>query len=583
MADISRVKQKSDAANRPSWQKTPMPEAPYMNKKTAGESITFVPLTTSIAKFYTFRRPVYNEKKEKPETVAMQNLNVRWIGQANKYGDPGNKLNSWNYPQGFFPPPAEEAMLKLSVFALQQYREYVVENKVKHGAKRDEATVASWDITFRDGNMPFWSNDKLKYGITKALIGNEIVPFTLYKETFDPTEGNGYYSDAKKIVDKVKALSKSAFLPRAAEEIADLAVRLFGNRYTHNTLRAAKTLDNLLGILAPVDSVSLLLEYNKGIKQLFEETHKIDGKEFFKYPKYLTTFQIIAQNAQEKAFGKDRIVWKPVPQIHSDYQKLVPAEFGDYVLVHPDDVDVVRGYLASASNWQHPVPAFREHPDVETGQFQFVSLHNPDLVSPLVSVYDGALGDVFSKILVESWSKTPEFFGFEPATQETLVGGFYYEHPEVEFEFQAMLEKEKRTIKAKAERKRIYGVTIKDFKDVVLTDNKPSIRTEHGFATLEWATGHLWEKPLNLNRMTEDGNLAFGNDAVITKIKAEADKLGVPYRGKETPKPYWPLKDHPQYKEFLAYAESKGQKVDDSSEDSAAETSDGSKAKDIDV
>lgn len=591
MADISKVKQKSDAANQPNWQKTPMPEAPYMNKKTAGESITVIPLTTSIAKYYSFRRPVYNEKKEKPETTAMQNLNVRWIGQANKYGDPGNKLNSWNYHQGVFPPPAEEAMLKLSVFALQQYREYVVENKVKHGAKRDEATVASWDVTFRDGNMPFWSNDKLKYGITKALIGNEIVPFTLYKETFDPTEGNGYYPDAKKIVDKVKALAKSAFLPRDTQRIALEATKLFRSRYTADEQAElpifqqwlkAKNLDDLLGMLAPVDSVQLLLEYNKGVKQLFEETHEIDGKEFFKYPKYLTTFQLIAQNAQEKAFGKDRIVWKPVPQIHKDYQKLVPANFGDYVLVHPDDVDIVRGYLASAANWQHPVPAFREHPDVETGQFQFVSLHNPDLVSPLVSVYDGALGDVFSKVLVESWSKTPEFFGFEPATQEKLVGGLYYEHPEVEFEFQAMLDKEKRTIKAKAEKKRIYGITIKDLKDVTLINNKPSIRTEHGFVTLEWFNGHFAEKPLNLDRMTEDGNLAFGNETVIAKIKAEADKLGVPYRGKEAPKPYWPLKDHSQYKEFLTYAESKGQKVEDSAEDTA-ETSDGSKAKDIDV
>lgn len=583
MADLSKVKQRSDAAQQPAWPRTPMPENPYTNKKTVGESITFVPLVTSITRYYAFRRPVYNEKREKPETTALQNLNVRWVGQANKYGDPGNKLNSWNYPQGYTPPAAEEAVLKLSVYALQAYREYVVENKVKHGAKRDEATVASWDIIFRD-QYPYWSNDKEKYGLTKVLIGNEIVPFTIYKETYDPTIGNRYYPDAKKITDKVTALSKSEFLPRDVKSLVEKAVELFSDRYDIKAFKSAKSADDVISLLAPVDSVVLLWEYNKGIKQLYEETHEIDGVTYFKYPKYLTAFQLIAQNAQKKSFGKDRIVWRPVPKIHQDYQKLVPANFEDYVLVHPDDVDVVRGYLANASNWNLPIPAYREHPDVETGQFQFVSLHNPDLVSPLVSVYDGALGDIFSKVLVESWAKTPEFFGFEPSNQETLVGGMYYEHPQVDFEFKATLDKEEKTIKAKAEKRRIYDVTIKEIKDVITLEGKPSIRTEHGFVTLEWASGHLWEKPLNLDRQNEDGNLAFGNDELIKKIKVEADKLGVPYRGKPAPKPYWMLESHPDYQAFVAYAESKGQKVEsDDSEPEDATVSDGSQAKDIDV
>ncbi len=594
MADISRVKQRSDAASQPAWQKTPMPESQYSNKKTAGETITILPLVSNAVRYYSFRRPVYNEKKDKPETTAVQNLNVRWVGQRDKKGDPINKLNSWNYAQGVIPPPAEEAMLKLSVFALQSYRDHVVENKVKHGGKRDEATVDSWNIIFRSGDMPFWTNDKLKYGITKAIIGNTIEPFTIYKETYDPTEGNSYYPDAKKIVDKVKALSKSEFLPRAADEVAEVTIKLFGGRYIHTELKKAKTLDALLGLLAPVDSVQLLLEYNKGIKQLWEETHEIEGKTYFKYPKYLTQFQLIAQIAQKKVFGKDRIVWKPIPKIHEDYQKLVPAEFEDYVLVHPDDVDVIRGYLdyssrcfAANKSVDIPVPAFREHPDLETGQFQFVSLRHSDLVSPLVSVYEGALGDIFSKIIVESWSKTPEFFGFEPSNQETLVGGFYYEYPPVEFEFEAVLDKEKRQIKAKAEKRRIYGVTIKNLSDVILLENKPSIRLENGsFVTLEWSSGHLWEKPLNLDRQTEDGNLAFGSEEVIAKIKKEADLLGVPYRGKPQPKPYWPLKEHPKYSAIAAYAESKGQKAKEEAEsDETAEPvpSDGSKAKDIEV
>lgn len=586
MANLGQIKKRSEEQNREqTWQKTPQPEAPYQNKKTAGETITVTPLKTSLVKYWSFRRPVYNEKKDKPETTAIQNLNVRWAGKAKGTGktDPEQKLNSWNYPDGFVPPPAEEAMLKLSRFALQKYRDHVVDNKVKHGTDLEQAQISAWDMTFRDGNYEFWSNDKGKFGYQAVLIGNEIVPFTLYKETVDPTDGNGYYANDKKVLNQAKALAKSEFVPRNPTEMIQTALKLFPGRYDEKDLKACRKIDDLLALVSPKDSIALLWEYNKGIKQFYEETHDINGVAYFKYPKYLTAFQLIAQIAQAKSFGKDRLVWKPVPMIPEDYQKLVPAEFEDYVLVHLDDVDIVRGYLANASNWSHPVPAFREYPNPDTGEFVFVSLNNPDLVTPVVNIYEGYLGDTFSKAIVKAWSETPEFFGFEPATQETLTGGMYYEHPQVEFEFPAVLNKEKRTIKATAEKRRVYGVTIQNLKDVLLQNNKPTIRTEHGFVTLEWQNGLLWERPLNLNRQTEDGNLAFGSEAVISAIKAEADVLGVPYRGKPVPKPYWPLKDHPDYVSFVAYAESKGQKVaaDDSEEPETGVSS--SKAKDIDV
>lgn len=566
MADLDARQKKDDAPRE--FKKREHGRTLYKDAKVGVQIV----LSAILDKWWHLQQAFYpvvavNKEGEETQSTNFLRLNGRYWNH-NAKGNKNDREKDFVKGGDDTRPLAEGNFIMLTNYTLERYREFAKDLIVSNGKSEKDAeaeAIAKIGLQLGSGQATrkFWNKGSEEWG-TLAIINGEVWPFPAKNITYNPLasarSGNTYWGPKLTPDQKVAVLLEAEFTPKDFAEKND----------------GVKTAEKL----------AKLLELNRGIKQFNEEIIQgKDGKNYFRYPPFITEFILTAQ-APRKPFGDSHLTWRPTAQLHEDYQTFLPEEYSGALALHPDDVDIVRAYLTLPREKRKatPPPAYREYPS-EEGLLVYISMDNPTLPpTKAINVLDGPLADRFTPELLKKIAEYGEYHGFRPNTQEGLLGGYFYDYPSYEYEITSEIQGKTLKAKGKTGSRRIYVEAGYEF---AVKDNKPVVEVDGHDAPFEWYEGILNTKKLDLGDsylfriLTEKGMIKTTNTAkigeaigkVMEDIKQKADELGIPYQGQPDVPAYPAYAKHKDYGVLKAYYEGKrsGSKNQAADNDSAEE------------
>lgn len=254
-------------------------------------------------------------------------------------------------------------------------------------------------------------------------------------------------------------------------------------------------------------------EVDKGIRHFSQIVE--NGKLI--YTPFLTRFKVTATESKGTNALRGNSHWTnyfPTPLIEDKFKGLLSGEFGQgCIWVHPDDLEPVQIYVKKMIKAQADgdffaiqeliAPYFRAYP-ADNGDVVFVALMH-DVPPVRFNVLET---EAFTQGLLDAVKAQTYVYDFDPSTQLSLFGGYYYRN----------------------ERGKLVETTLeeigKGFKSVDEEGNATTVINGKEVQAGWWA-GRLWENRFNPFVYAEWPNL-FIPYKTAAWLRDEAVRLGIP-------------------------------------------------------
>lgn len=252
-------------------------------------------------------------------------------------------------------------------------------------------------------------------------------------------------------------------------------------------------------------------EFSTGIIQLLEQAYQ--GKQV--YTPFVSLLTLTSKQSKKKFGANHYLVWEPTMKVHDEYKSVLNA--GYWIFVHPGDEDIVQGFIEDLNAGRDPeVPDYRNYPN-EEGDLVYMS---PDHQSVKLNVVNDKTGITVE--MVEKMKKAPRIFNYEPSTEHSLLGGYYYQKGSARVPIT-----DTEITLAKTGNFDIQGNPEIDIKGVLY----------HAL----WLDGVLWRKPFDPEALDSNSEYAFSDEVEREWLQTRAEQLGIPtykcYKAGKMPKP----------------------------------------------
>lgn len=254
-------------------------------------------------------------------------------------------------------------------------------------------------------------------------------------------------------------------------------------------------------------------ELEKGIRHFNQMVE--NGK--LVYTPFLTRFQIAAiesKGVDNRKGGTHYKLCKPSPMTDDKFKVLLSGEFGQgCIWVHPDDLGIVQAYIKKMikANTEGDffaiqelvAPFFRAYP-ADNGDVVFIALWHD---TPPVR-FNVLETEAFTPGLLEAVKAQSYVYAFDPSTNLSLLGGYYY----------------------RDQQGKLVETTLKEigagFKSVDEDGN--ALTVINGKEVLaNWWSGRLWENRFNPFVQSEPTNYLIPFKTA-SWLRDEAVRLGIP-------------------------------------------------------
>lgn len=329
----------------------------------------------------------------------------------------------------------------------------------------------------------------------------------------------------------------------AEEALLELYRRYFGKRFQGQKLEPLTRIGQTYSFGQEKTRFGCLAEYKGQVRDIIvpdstyqpttrQEVEKgiyhynrlVEGGKLVFTP-FLTRFQVTAvksRNISNLTKTHYRL-FTPTPLLDDKFRRILPAEFGDgCIMVHPDDLSGVLDYtsrMIKANNdgdffaMRELRPAYyRAYPDAY-GEVVFVSLMHSVPPVRFNVLENGA----FTKSFIEELEKQEYIYTFDPPTQTSLLGGYYYR------------DSVGKMVETSLERFKGRVVEVLDDGVIAELDDGVNAKLDSSHVVIKWCSGRLWD-----NRFNPFPHLPDDKTNLLIPIKTaywlrdEAVKLGIP-------------------------------------------------------